>query len=142
MNIGIVAAKFNQYITKRLLMGTLQALKEHQVLDAKIRTFWVPGAFEIPVTAAALAQSKCYSAIICLGAVIRGNTPHFDFVAGECAQGVMRVSLDYQLPVIFGVLTTDTVEQALTRSEKDNSNTGYSSTLTALEMADLFTKLR
>jgi 6,7-dimethyl-8-ribityllumazine synthase len=130
--VGIACAEFNGGITARLLSGALDAIEETGCDLSKVVVAWVPGAFELPLVARALARSGRVDAVICLGAVIRGETGHYDFVAGECASGLQRVQLDSGLPVVFGVLTTDTVDQALARSEADPTNKGREAVLTAL----------
>ena len=138
---GLVAGRFNDLISRKLLEGALDCLIRHNVGKENITVAWVPGAFEIPVVAQKMARSKQYDAIICLGAVIRGGTPHFDYVASEVSKGIAKVSLDENLPVIFGVLTTDTIEQAIERAGTKAGNKGWSAALSAIEMADLFSKL-
>jgi 6,7-dimethyl-8-ribityllumazine synthase len=138
---GIVAGRFNELITSKLLGGALDCLERHGAASKDIATCWVPGAFEIPVAAQRMARSKKYDAVICLGTVIRGSTPHFDYVAAEVSKGVAKVSLDEGLPVIFGVLTTDTIEQAVERAGTKAGNKGWDAAMAAIEMADLFTKL-
>ena len=141
VRVGLVCGRFNDLITERLRTGALQGLREHGVDDASITETWVPGAFEIPLAAQRLASSGEVDAVICLGAVIRGGTGHYEFVAGECAHGIARVQLDTGIPVVFGVLTTDNVEQALERSQPDASNKGAEGAATALEMVDLLRQL-
>ena len=136
LRIGIACARFNDVITNRLLAGCRAGLDALSVGD--ITEVWVPGAFELPLTAKRMAETHRYDAIVTLGAVIRGGTPHFDYVAGECAAGVMRASLSTGVPIVFGVLTTDTVEQAMERSvEALSENKGHDTALTAVEMAQL-----
>ena len=137
MRIAVVAGRFNAQVTQPLLDGALATLRDHGLDPAAVPVRWVPGAFEIPLTAKRLAASGTVDAVICLGAVIRGDTGHYDFVAGECASGIQRVQLDTGVPVIFGVLTTDTLEQALERSEPDESNKGREAALTGVEMVRL-----
>jgi 6,7-dimethyl-8-ribityllumazine synthase len=132
--ILIVVARFNDMITRSLLVGATDCLRDSGVRDADVKVVWVPGSFEIPVVVAKAARSGKYAAIICLGAVIRGETPHFDFVAGQAASGCMSVAVETGLPVIFGVLTTDTIEQALARSGIKGGNKGRDSAQAALEM--------
>jgi len=144
MRIAVVAGRFNDHITKPLLDGALAALRDAGLDDVPV--YWVPGAFEIPLVAQRLAASGACDAVVCLGAVIRGDTPHFDFVAGECAAGIARVSLDTGVPVVFGVLTTDTLEQALARcggpsSNGTQCNKGVESAITAVEMVNLLRQL-
>jgi 6,7-dimethyl-8-ribityllumazine synthase len=132
IRVGLACAEFNGGITDRLLTGALDALVEAGCDLARSVVVWAPGAFELPVVALKLAQSEAVDAVICLGAVIRGDTGHYDFVAGECASGLQRVQLDTGIPVVFGVLTTDTVDQALVRSAGDGSNKGREAAETAL----------
>jgi 6,7-dimethyl-8-ribityllumazine synthase len=135
--VALVCAKFNGAITERLLNGTLEGLKDHGVDSDAVHVAWVPGAVELPLAASRLLWSGGYEAVIALGAVIRGDTAHFDFVAGECAAGLQRVALDTGVPVIFGVLTTDTVAQAEERAGPGETNKGYEAAVTALEMVRL-----
>jgi 6,7-dimethyl-8-ribityllumazine synthase len=135
MRIAIVAGRFNDHITRPLLDGALGALRDAGLHDAPVH--WVPGAFEIPLVAQRLAQSRACDAVVCLGAVVRGDTPHFEFVAGECAAGIARVSLDTGVPVIFGVLTVDNLDQALARCGGAVGNKGEESARTAVEMVSL-----
>jgi len=141
MRIAIVAGRFNDHVTKPLLEGALVTLDECGVAPSDVAVHWVPGAFEVPLVARRLAGSGTVDAVVCLGAVIRGDTAHFDYVAGPCAYGVARAALDTGVPVIFGVLTTDNVEQALERSQPDASNKGAEGAATALEMVDLLRQL-
>lgn len=141
LKFGIVAARFNDFITSKLLDGALDALQRHGVADGDIEIVKVPGAYEIPLTAKILAQSKKYHAIICLGAVIRGATPHFEYVSAEVSKGVAAASLEAGLPVIFGVLTTDTIEQAVERSGTKSGNKGWDAALSAIEMANVMKQL-
>lgn len=134
LRIAIVAGRFNRFIVDQLVTGAQDAL-DRQGIDASNRALvWVPGAFELPVIAGQFASSGSYDAVIALGAVIRGGTPHFDYVAGECASGLTRVALDYGIPVTFGVLTTDTIEQALERAGTGEGNKGFDAAMTAMEM--------
>lgn len=137
LNIGIVVGRFNEFIVSKLLGGALDGLKRHGVEEDNIEVSWVPGAFEIPLVAKRMSKSKKYDAIICLGAVIKGSTPHFDYVCAEASKGIASVSLDEELPVIFGVLTTDTIEQAIERAGTKAGNKGYDAAVTAIEMANL-----
>lgn len=137
LKFGIVASRFNEFITGRLLDGALDGLQRHGVADSDVEILKVPGAYEIPLAAKVLTQSKKYHAIICLGAVIRGATPHFEYVSAEVSKGVAAVSLESGLPVIFGVLTTDTIEQAIERAGSKSGNKGWDSALAAIEMANL-----
>ena len=136
MNIAVVASRFNQFIVDQLLAGAQDALDRMGIEKSRQALVWVPGAFELPLLAKQLASSGRYDAVIALGAVIRGGTPHFDYVAGECASGLTRVSLDHGVPVTFGVLTTDTVEQALDRAGTGEGNKGFDAAMTAIEMVD------
>ena len=142
LKFGIVVGRFNEFVGGKLLGGALDALKRHGVLDHEIETAWVPGAFEIPLIAKKMAASKNYDAILCLGAVIRGSTPHFDYVASEVSKGIASVSMETEVPVIFGVLTTDTIEQAIERSGTKSGNKGYDAAVTAIEMANLLKNLK
>lgn len=137
LRIGIAAALFNGGITLRLLNGALEALSEAGTDRADVTVAWAPGAFELPLVASAFAGAGRFDAVLCFGAVVRGATGHYDFVAGECAAGIQRVQLDTGVPVVFGVLTTDTLEQALERSEPDESNKGREAALTGIEMVRL-----
>jgi 6,7-dimethyl-8-ribityllumazine synthase len=132
--IAIVASRFNQFIVDQLVAGAEDALDRHRVTAADRILVWVPGAYELPLAADRLASTRRFDAVIALGAVIRGGTPHFDFVAGECASGLTRVALDHGLPVAFGVLTTDTIEQALERAGTGEGNKGFDAAMTALDM--------
>lgn len=137
LKFGIVAARFNEFITNKLVGGALDALLRHGVAESDIEIAWVPGAFEIPLVAQKMAETQKYDAIICLGAVIRGATPHFDFVSAEVSKGVAHVGLEAKLPVVFGVLTTDTIEQAIERAGTKAGNKGFDSAMTAIETANL-----
>lgn len=137
LKIAIITARFNSFITQRLIDGTLDCIRRHEGSDDQIQLYWVPGAFEIPLMAKKLAASKQFDAIICLGAIIRGQTPHFDYVASECTKGIASVSLEYGLPVSFGVITADTVEQAIDRAGTKSGNKGWDAALSAIEMANL-----
>jgi 6,7-dimethyl-8-ribityllumazine synthase len=139
--VALVCAKFNGGITERLLEGALAALEEGGIKATTVTVAWVPGAFELPLAALRLAESGTVDAVVALGAVIRGETAHFDFVAGECASGLQRVALDTGVPVVFGVLTTDTVDQALARAGAGQGNKGHEAVVTALEMVDLLRTL-
>ncbi len=139
--VAVVCAKFNGGITARLLDGVLAGLEDSGVPSDTVAVAWVPGAFELPLAAQQVARSGRVDAVIALGAVIRGDTPHFDFVAGECAAGLQRVSLETGMPVVFGVLTTDTVDQALERAVEGPANKGYEAAITALEMTSLLDRL-
>ncbi len=141
LKFGIVTARFNDFITSRLLEGALDALQRHGAADGDIDIVKVPGAYEIPLAAKMLAQSKKYNAVICLGAVIRGATPHFEYVSAEVSKGAASVSLESGLPVIFGVLTTDTIEQAIERAGAKSGNKGWDAALSAIEMANVMRQL-
>lgn len=138
---AIVVGRFNEFIGSRLLSGALDAVERHGGQDENVTVVWAPGAFEIPVIASKLAQSGAYDAVICLGAVIRGSTPHFDYVASEVAKGVAGISLATGVPVIFGVLTTDTIEQAIERAGTKAGNKGWEAAVAAIEMANLLPQL-
>ena len=135
--IAIVAARFNEFITSKLIGGAEDILKRHEVQDDDINLFWVPGAFEIPLIAKKLAQSKKYDAVITLGAVIKGATPHFDYVCAEVSKGVAHVALETEIPVIFGVLTTNSIEEAIERAGTKAGNKGADAAMTAIEMINL-----
>ncbi|HEX7057575.1 MAG TPA: 6,7-dimethyl-8-ribityllumazine synthase [Bacilli bacterium] len=137
LKYGIVVGRFNEFISGKLLSGALDALKRHGVTDDEIDIAWVPGSFEIPLIARKMADSKKYDAIITLGAVIRGATAHFDYVAGETAKGVAQVAMATGVPVIFGVLTTETIEQAIERAGTKAGNKGWEAAVSAIEMANL-----
>jgi 6,7-dimethyl-8-ribityllumazine synthase len=141
LRIALLASRFNETITKSLLEGALSALRRHGLDDASITIAWVPGAFELPLTAKRLADSGEFDAIVCLGAVIRGATSHYDYVCSQAAAGIARVSLDTGVPVIFGVLTTENIEQAIERSGTKAGNKGFDSAVAAIEMADLLRQL-
>ena len=137
MRVGIVAARFNEFITSKLLSGALDGLVRHDVREEDIHVAWVPGAFEIPLIASKMAGSGKYDAVICLGAVIRGSTSHYDYVCNEVSKGIAAVGLDSGIPVLFGVLTTENIEQAIERAGTKAGNKGADAALTALELANL-----
>lgn len=137
LRFGIIVGRFNEFIGSKLLSGAIDALVRHGAEKEQIETAWVPGAFEIPMLAKRMAKSGKYDAIICLGAVIRGNTPHFDLVAAEVAKGIASVSLDTLVPVSFGILTTDNIEQAIERAGTKAGNKGFDAAMSAIEMANL-----
>lgn len=137
LKVGIVVSRFNSFISERLLEGAVDALMRHGAKDANIEVVRVPGSFEIPLAAKKMAESKRYHAVIALGAVIRGSTPHFDYVSSEVTKGIASVSLDSGIPVIMGVLTTDTIEQAVERAGTKAGNKGWDAALSAMEMASL-----
>lgn len=137
MKVGIVAARFNEFIVSKLVGGAVDGLKRHDVAEEEIEIAWVPGAFEIPLIAAKMAKSGRYDAVICLGAVIRGSTSHYDYVCSEVSKGIAQISLNNEIPVMFGVLTTDTIEQAIERAGTKAGNKGYDCALGAIEMVNL-----
>ncbi len=139
--VAIVAARFNEFIVSKLLGGAIDGLKRHGMKEDSIEVAWVPGAFEIPFIAKKLAESKKYDAVICLGAVIKGSTTHYDYVCAEVSKGVAHVGFDTGVPVIFGVLTTDNIEQAIERAGTKAGNKGYESAVTAIEMINLSNNL-
>jgi 6,7-dimethyl-8-ribityllumazine synthase len=137
LKFGVVIARFNEFFSGKLLEGAMDALIRHGVADTDIEVAWTPGSFEIPLVAQKMAESKKYNAVICLGAVIRGGTPHFDYIAAEVSKGIATTSLKTGVPVIFGVITTDTLEQAIERSGTKGGNKGFDAAVTAIEMANL-----
>jgi 6,7-dimethyl-8-ribityllumazine synthase len=141
LKIAIVAARFNDFIVSKLVSGAQDCLHRHDVASTQIDEVWVPGAFEIPVAALALAESGRYDAIICLGAVIRGSTSHYDYVCSETAKGISHVSLKTKVPTIFGVVTTDTIEQAIERAGTKAGNKGWDAAMAAIEMGNLLKNL-
>ena len=141
IRVGVVAARFNEFITSRLLGGALDGLKRHGVREEDIQTAWVPGAFEIPLIASKMAKSGKYDAVICLGAVIRGSTSHYDYVCNEVSKGIAAVSLESGVPVLFGVLTTENIEQAIERSGSKAGNKGSECAEGAVEMVNLIRSL-
>ncbi|MCR4442871.1 MAG: 6,7-dimethyl-8-ribityllumazine synthase [Peptococcaceae bacterium] len=141
LKIGIVASRFNEFITSKLLDGALDALVRHGVSEADIEVAWVPGAFEIPLAAKHMA-ARGYDAVICLGTVIRGATPHYEYIAAETTKGIAQVGLSSGIPVIFGVLTTENIEQAIERAGSKAGNKGFEAAVSAIEMADLLKKIR
>ena len=138
---AIVVSRFNEFITGKLVSGALDALVRNGAKEDDVTLVWVPGAFEIPPTAKKLAESKKYDCVICLGAVIRGSTPHFDFVANEASKGIAQVSMSANVPVIFGVLTTDTIEQAVERAGTKAGNKGFDAAVSAIEMCNLYRQI-
>ncbi len=138
IKVGIIASRFNELIVSKLVGGAMDGLVRHGANAEDITLAWVPGAYEIPLAARRMARSGKYDAVICLGAVIRGSTPHFDFVASEVSKGVASVSLETDLPIVFGVLTTDNIEQALERAGVKSGNKGFDAAVTAIEMVNLF----
>ena len=137
IKVGIVVARFNEFITSKLLSGALDGLKRHDVSEDDIHIAWVPGAFEIPLIASKMAKSGKYDAVICLGAVIRGSTSHYDYVCNEVSKGIASVSLSSDIPVMFGVVTTENIEQAIERAGTKAGNKGYDCALGAIEMVNL-----
>lgn len=138
---AIVASRFNELISNKLIEGAVDCLIRHGVEENNLSLIWVPGSFEIPLAAKKVANSKKYDAVICLGAVIKGDTPHFDYIAAEVTKGIAHASLETEVPVVFGVLTTNSIEQAIERAGTKAGNKGWDAALTALEMADLIGKL-
>ena len=138
---GIVVGRFNSLITKQLLEGALDCLKRHGAVEKDIEVAWVPGSFEIPAMAHALAKSKKFNSVICLGALVRGATPHFDHIAAEATKGIGQVALETGVPTAYGVITADTLEQAIERAGTKAGNKGWDAALSAIEMADLFDQL-
>lgn len=141
IKVGVVAARFNEFITSKLLAGALDTLQRENVREQDIEVAWVPGAFEIPLIAAKMAKSRKYDAVICLGAVIRGSTSHYDYVCSEVSKGIAQVSLSSEIPVMFGVLTTDTIEQAIERAGTKAGNKGAECAQGAIEMVNLIRAL-
>ena len=141
IKIGIVASRFNEFITSKLLAGALDGLKRHEAKEEDIHVAWVPGAFEIPLIASKMAKSGKYDAVICLGAVIRGSTSHYDYVCNEVSKGVAAVSLESEIPVMFGVVTTENIEQAIERAGTKAGNKGYDCALGAVEMVNLIRQI-
>jgi 6,7-dimethyl-8-ribityllumazine synthase len=141
LKFGIVVARFNEFITNKLLSGALDALQRHGVSEENISVAWVTGAFEIPLVAKKMAESKKYDGVICLGAVIRGSTPHFDYVCAEVSKGVAQIGLSTGTPTIFGVITSDTIEQAIERAGTKAGNKGFDAAVSAVEMANLLSSM-
>lgn len=141
LKIGIVAARFNEFITSKLVSGCMDGLVRHGVKEDDVVLAWVPGAFEIPMVAKKMAASGKYDAVICLGAVIRGSTSHYDYVCAETSKGIAMASMETNIPVIFGVLTTDNIEQAIERAGTKAGNKGYDCAMSAIEMANLLEQL-
>lgn len=139
---GIVVSRFNDFISKELLGGAMDALTRHGAKEKDVETAWVPGSFEIPPAARIMAESGKYHAVICLGAVIRGGTPHFNYIAAEVSKGVAQVALQSGVPTIFGVITTDTIEQAIERAGTKAGNKGFDAAMAAIEMANLYEDLK
>ncbi len=141
IRVGIVVARFNEFITSKLLGGAVDALKRNEVKEEDIEIAWVPGAFEIPLIASKMANSKQYDVVICLGAIIRGSTSHYDYVCSEVSKGIATISLNSDIPVMFGVLTTENIEQAIERAGTKAGNKGFDSAVGAIEMVNLMRKL-
>ncbi len=141
IKVGIVASRFNEFIVSKLVGGAMDGLVRHDVKDEDITVAWVPGAFEIPLAAKKMAKSGKYDAVICLGTVIRGETSHYDYVCAEVSKGIAQVSLESEVPVMFGILTTDTIEQAVTRAGTKAGNKGYDCALGAIEMVNLMKQM-
>ncbi len=141
IRVGIVAARFNEFITSKLLSGAMDGLLRHDVKEDQIDVAWVPGAFEIPLIASKMAKSGKYDAVLCLGAVIRGSTSHYDYVCSEVSKGIASVSLSSDIPVMFGVLTTENIEQAIERAGTKAGNKGYDCALSAIEMVNLIREI-
>ena len=139
---GIVVSRFNDLITKRLLEGALDCITRHGGSDDKVDIVWVPGAFEIPVTALRLAKTKRYDAVLCLAAVIRGGTPHFEYIASETTKGIAQTAMETGVPVVYGVLTCETLEDAIERAGAKQGNKGWQAALSGIEMADLFVRIK
>jgi len=135
---GILVGRFNDFIGKRLLEGALDCLVRHGAKEEQVSVVWVPGTFEMPAVAQRMAAGKKYDALVCLGAVLRGDTPHFDFIAGEAAKGIAKVGMEAGIPVIFGIITADTLEQAIERAGTKSGNKGWTAALSAIEMANLY----
>ncbi len=142
LKFALIVSRFNSFVTERLLAGALDALQRTGAAEADIEIIRIPGSWEMPAAAAVLARQKRFDAIVCLGAVIRGETPHFDYIAAEAAKGLAQVSLETGVPVAFGVLTTNTLEQAIDRAGAKGGNKGYEAAMTAIEMANLLRSLR
>ena len=141
IKVGIIASRFNEFITSKLLSGAVDALLRHDVAEEDINVAWVPGAFEIPLIASKMAKSKKYDTVICLGAVIRGSTSHYDYVCNEVSKGIAAVSLESGIPVMFGVLTTENIEQAIERAGTKAGNKGYDCAVSAIEMVNLIREI-
>ncbi|RBP46809.1 6,7-dimethyl-8-ribityllumazine synthase [Garciella nitratireducens] len=141
LKFAVVVGRFNEFIGSKLLSGAIDGFKRHGGEEQNMDIVWVPGAFEIPLVAKKLAKSQRYDAIICLGAVIRGATPHFDYVSNEVSKGIANVSLETEIPIIFGVLTTDTIEQAIERAGTKGGNKGYDAVISAIEMTNLLKQI-
>ncbi len=139
--VGIVVSRFNEFISSKLLGGALDCFQRHEVRDEDIEIAWVPGSFEIPLTALKMAQSKKYNTVICLGAVIRGATPHFEYISAEVTKGIAQVNLQTGVPTIYGIITADTLEQAIERAGTKAGNKGWDAAMSGMEMAELLEKI-
>ncbi len=137
LKFGIVVSRFNEFLSSRLLEGAIDALKRHDAAEENIDVAWTPGSYEIPLIAKKMADSKIYDGIICLGVIIRGDTPHFEYIAGETAKGIAKAGLDSNIPISFGVITSDNIEQAIERAGTKSGNKGWQAALSAIEMANL-----
>ena len=137
LKFGLAVSRFNDFITGKLMQGAIDGLVRHGVKDSDIEVAWAPGSFELPLVAKKMAQTKKYDAIICLGAVIRGGTPHFDYIAAEVSKGIAKIGLDLDIPVTYGVITAETLEQAIERAGTKMGNTGFKAAMTSIEMANL-----
>ncbi len=142
LRFGIVISRFNEFISQKLLDGALDALRRHEAEEHKIEIVWVPGCFEIPYAANKMAVSKKYDAIICLGAIIRGDTPHFDYIASQVTRGIAQIGLNTEIPTIFGVITADNLEQAIDRAGTKAGNKGADAAISAIEMVNLYTQMK
>lgn len=138
---AIVVSRFNELLTTRLLAGALDCLKRHGVADADIAVSWVPGSFEVPYAAQKLAAAKKFDSVICLGALVRGDTPHFEYIAAETTKGIAQISLDTRVPVVYGIITADTLDQALERAGAKAGNKGWQAALSAIELVDLYRQI-
>ncbi len=141
LKFGIVVGRFNEFISSKLLSGAIDALKRHGAEDKNIEVAWTPGSFEIPLIAKKMAKSKKYNSVICLSAVIRGATPHFNYVANEVSKGIANAMLETEVPIIYGILTTDSIEQAIERAGSKSGNKGFDAAMAAIEMANLIKDL-
>ena len=137
LRFGIVVSRFNEFLSSRLLEGAIDALKRHDASEENIDVAWTPGSYELPLIAKKMADSKIYDGIICLGVIIRGDTPHFEYIAGETAKGIAKAGLDSNIPISFGVITSDNIEQAIERAGTKSGNKGWQAALSAIEMANL-----
>jgi len=142
LKVGIVVSRYNEFITRRLLEGALDALQRHGTREEDIEVVWVPGSFEIPAVASRMVEQKKFNAIICLGVVLRGATPHYELVAGQVARGIATLGVQSDIPVIFGVVTADTLEQAIERSGTKAGNRGWDAAISAMEMANLYSQIK